>query len=166
MGSRIWFLLGDLLERKRKQDVDENLGSFSEEELETVQPYVEHVSQIALFNPTVAAIMYATLGIAGTVAVLGGMIKYALRGQVMIVPFCLLALPVTVYLAYKVPVKVYRRKEKQCELYDTLLEEPQRLLDEGYRSQFDDLLLDPPDGSDDSADADKHPEAKSSTSDI
>lgn len=166
MGSRIWFLLGDLLKRRRQRDIDQNLGSFSEEELEAVQPYVEHVSQIALFNPTVAAIMYATLGITGTVAVLGGMIKYALRGQLMIVPFCLLALPVTIYLAYNVPRKVYRRKQKQCELYDTLVEEPQRLLDAGYRSQFDDILLNPPDGPDDSADSDKHSESTSSASDV
>jgi hypothetical protein len=139
--SRIWFLIHDVMRRRQAETIDEAAPyqELSEEERAVVEPYREYVAQAGPPWPLLSMASGVALGGFGAFTCVAIIVTKGWLFRLLSLP----ALGVSLVLVWASKTHLYERKKKQKELYDTLRENPRRLLDAGYRARFDEHV-DPP----------------------
>jgi hypothetical protein len=139
--SRIWFLIHDVMRRRQEETIEEAVPyqELSKEERAVVEPYREYVAQAGPPWPVLSMASGVVLGGFGAFTCVAIIVTRGWLFRFLSLP----ALTASLALVWASKTHLYERKKKQKELYDTLRENPRRLLDSEYRARFDEYV-DPP----------------------
>ena len=154
MSRRLWDVLFSTVSERRGQKLESSLAELTPEERETVDPYAQYFQEVGTTRPLLSLLTWGSLGIFVAFTGIAILVTKPLPLSILAVP----AIVVGVALLGVARYSAYERKKRQRELYETLLEEPRRLLGPDYRSQFDDLIEAGDGSADDGEPSDENPE--------